>query len=250
MRNESLRDIQCEWMEKMADGYVKQHRDAVFSYPLFVVLPKLAGQEPCIMIVGQEPDGLSRYDDKFDLDSVRQWCLDYLSVQLGAKENVPEKALVGNPSPFWNAFRLMRQAGKRVCWNNIDKLHRIGTDGKAQPLSYQDEEALNRPYGWEKKSLLQREIEIACPSAIWLAVGPNREESIEISFGLQKGTLREKRPRKDQWLSEIGGILKLDMPVYWTYHPNYLNFLGVLTNCVRRIAEYSERSDENARRRT
>ena len=86
------------------------------------------------MIVGQEPDGLGCYDDKLDLESIRQWCLDYLSVQLGEKENVPEKALVGNPSPFWNAFRLMRKVGKGVCWNNIDKLHRIGADGKTQHL--------------------------------------------------------------------------------------------------------------------
>ena len=237
MKNKILRDIQREWIETIADGYVKQNRDVVFSYPLFFVLPKPANQETCIMIVGQEPDGLGCYDDKLDLESIRQWCLDYLSVQLGEKENVPEKALVGNPSPFWNAFRLMRKVGKGVCWNNIDKLHRIGEGGKTQRLSIQDEEELNQPYGREKKSLLQREIEIACPSAVWLAVGPSREESIEISFGLPNGMLREKRPRKNQWLSEIGWILKLDMPVYWTYHPNYLNYLGVLEECVHRIAE-------------
>ena len=208
MKNKHLREIQREWVETIADGYVKQNLDVVFSYPLFFAIPSNAIQEHYIMIVGQEPDGLSCYDDKFDLDAVRQWCLEYLAVQLGEKENVTEKALVGNPTPFWNAFRLMRQTGKRVCWNNIDKLHRIGADGKTQHLSIHDEEALNKPYGREKKSLLQREIEIACPSAVWLAVGPNREESIEISFGLQRGTLREKCPRKDQWLSEIGGTLK------------------------------------------
>ncbi|MBP5199671.1 MAG: hypothetical protein J6Z82_03390 [Schwartzia sp.] len=236
MKNKLLRDIQREWVENIADGYVKRNRDAVFSYPLFLALPESVGQEPYIMIVGQEPDKLGRYDDGWELDAIRQSCLDYLSVQLGEKNPVPKLYLTGNSSPFWNAFRLMRKAGKRVCWNNIDKLHRIGADGKTQRLSIQDEEALNRPYGREKKSLLQQEIEVVRPSIVWLAVGPNREESIEFSFGLPKGTLREKRPQKDQWLSEIGVILKLDMPVYWTYHPNYLNFLGVLHDCVHKIS--------------
>lgn len=54
MKNKILRDIQREWIETIADGYVKQNRDVVFSYPLFFVLPKPANQETCIMIVGQE----------------------------------------------------------------------------------------------------------------------------------------------------------------------------------------------------
>ena len=235
MKNNILRDIQREWVETVVDGYVKQNRDVVFSNPFFFGIPESTNQENCIMIVGQEPDGFSPYSDKWDSAAIRQWCLDYLSVQLGETENVPEQSLVGNPSPFWKAFRLARKDGKRVCWNNLDKLHRIGSDGKTQHLSIHDEEALNRPYGREKKSLLQREIEIARPSAVWMAVGPARRESIEISFGLPKGTLQEKRPRKEQWLSEIGEILKLDMTVYWTYHPNYLNYLGVLEECIRKI---------------
>ena len=239
MKNKILREIQREWVETIVDGYVKQNRDIVFSNPFFFGIPESANQENCIMIVGQEPDGFSPYSDKWDSAAIRQWCLDYLSVQLGEKENVPEQSLVGNPSPFWNAFRLVRKAGKRVCWNNLDKLHRIGADGKTQVLSRHDEEVFNRPYGRETKSLLRREIEIARPSVVWLAVGPDRREAIEISFGLPKGTLHEKRPRKEQWLSEIGGILKMDMPVYWTYHPNYLNFLGALEECVRRIARHS-----------
>lgn len=237
MNNKILRDVQRKWWKTIVDVYIKQHRDIVFSYPLFFAIPESAIQDSFIMIIGQEPDGLDRYDNKWDLDKVRQWSLDYLSVQLGEKENLPEQGPVGNPSPFWNAFRLMRKAGKSVCWNNIDKLHRIGADGKTQSLSYQDAEAFNRPYGAEKKSLLQREIEIVRPNAVWMAVGPDRTESMEIAFGLPKGTLREKCPRKKQWLSKVGEVLGLDIPVYWTYHPNYLNYLGVLQECVHRIAE-------------
>lgn len=231
MKNNVLCDIQRKWLKTVADVYVKNNSDVEYSRPYFFGIPELFEHQPCIMIVGQEPDDFGSYGGDWELEAQQQWGVQYLSIQLQNNGML-------NPSPFWNAFRIMHDKGKGVLWNNLDKMHRIGTGKKTtQPLSVEDEKNLDCPYGNDKKSLLQREVEIACPSAIWLAVGPYREEAIEISFNLEKGTLYQLRPRKEKWLSEIGSYLNLDMPVYWTYHPKYLSYLKVLPQCVQMIAE-------------
>ncbi len=233
MKNEALRTVQREWMEKIVNHYVEQSQDVDYSHPFFFGIPEAFENQPCVMIVGQEPDDFDRYRRDLNLEKLQQWVIDYLMVQIKEKEGDV------NHSPFWQAFRLMRGAGKYVLWNNIDKMHRLiieNENKKTIILSREDEVALNRPYGNEKKSLLQREIEIVRPAAIWLAVGPYREGAIEDSFGLPNGTLNLYRPCKNNWLFEIGKHLSLDIPVYWTYHPKYLNFLKALPDCVQQIA--------------
>ncbi len=233
MKNKALRAVQREWMENIVNRYVEQNRGVDFSHPFFLGIPEAFENQPCVMIVGQEPDDFDRYSRDMNLEKLQQWVIDYLMVQIKEKEGDV------NHSPFWKAFRFMRETGKYVLWNNIDKMHRIKIEnGKKKTiiLSREDEAVLNRPYGNEKKSLLQREIEIVRPAAIWLAIGPYREEAIEDSFGLSKGTLNSYRPCKNNWLFEIGKHLNLDIPVYWTYHPKYLNFLKALQDCVQQIA--------------
>ncbi len=218
-------------MEKIVNHYVEQKRDVVYSHPFFFGVPEAFEKQTCIMIVGQEPDGFDPYSRDLNMEKLQQWVIDYLMVQIGETKGKT------NPSPFWEAFRLMRKTGKYVLWNNIDKMHRLKIKEKETIiLSREDEAKLNRPYGIENKSLLQREIEIVRPAAIWLAVGPDREEAIEDSFGLSKGTLYSFRPRKSKWLFEIGKLLNLNIPVFWTYHPKYLNFLKVLPDCVQQVA--------------
>ena len=232
MKNKALRDVQREWMENIVNRYVEQNRDVVFSHPFFFGIPEALENQSCVMIVGQEPDDFDFYSRDMNLEKLQQWVIDYLMVQI---EETTGKI---NPSPFWEAFRLMRKAGKYVLWNNIDKMHRLKIENgknKTIILSRGDEEELNRPYGKENRSLLQREIEIVHPIAIWLAIGPYREEAIEDSFGLSKGILNSYRPCKNNWLCEIGKHLNLDIPVYWTYHPKYLNFLKALPDCVQQI---------------
>ena len=233
MKNKALRAVQREWMENIVNRYVEQNRDIVFSHPFFFGIPEALENQSCVMIVGQEPDGFDPYSRDLSLEKLQQWVIDYLMVQI---EETTGKI---NPSPFWEAFRLMRKAGKYALWNNIDKMHRLKIEnGKNITiiLSREDEAELNRPYGKENKSLLQREIEIVHPIAIWLAIGPYREEAIEDSFGLSKGILNSYRPCKNNWLFEIGKHLNLEIPVYWTYHPKYLNFLKALPDCVQQIA--------------
>ena len=245
MKNKALRTVQREWMENIVNHYVEQNQDVVFSHPFFFGIPEAFENQPCIMIVGQEPDDFDPYSRDLDLEKLQRWVIDYLMVQLREHGSTADRGLQINNSPFWRAFRLMRGLDKCVCWNNIDKIHRIGPDRKTQPLSLQDEEMLNHPYGQDNKSLLQREIEITRPDSIWMVVGPDRAEDIEISFGLSRGTLRSCRPRKEQWISEIGKKLKMDIPAYWTYHPAYLNRLGVLSRCVQCINEKLDRGESS-----
>ena len=237
MKNKVLRDVQREWMENIVDQYVEQNGDSVFSYPFFFGIPEAFENQPCVMIVGQEPDGFDAYSRDLDVENLQQWVIDYLLVQLRERESTRERGLLINNSPFWRAFRLMKGLGQCVCWNNIDKIHRIGPDRETQALTLKDEEMLNQPYGQDNKSLLQHEIEIIRPDGVWMAVGPDREDDIEISFGLPRGTLRAYRPCKEHWLFEIGKELKVDIPVFWTYHPAYLGRLGVLSCCVEHINE-------------
>ncbi len=243
MKNKALRAVQCEWMENIVNHYVEQNQNVVFSHPFFFGIPEAFENQPCVMIVGQEPDDFDPYSRDLNLEKLQQWVIDYLMVQLREHGNSTKQGMKTNRSPFWRSFRLMRELGKCVCWNNIDKIHRIGADKSTQVLSLEDEEMLNHPYGEDNKSLLQREIEIIRPESVWMTVGPDREADIEITFGLTRGTLQSYRPRKEQWIFEIGEELKMDIPVYWTYHPAYLNRLGVLSCCVQRINENQNRGE-------
>ena len=119
MKNKVLRTAQREWMENEVNSYVDQNRDVDFSHPFFFGIPEAFENRPCVMIVGQEPDDFDFYSRDMNLEKLQQWVIDYLMVQIKEKEGDV------NHSPFWKAFRFMREAGKYVLWNNIDKMHRI-----------------------------------------------------------------------------------------------------------------------------
>lgn len=108
-----------------------------------------------------------------------------------------------------------------VCWNNIDKVYysRGNSDYKGT-LTYEGEEYLSAPYGVreDKKSLLQREIEIAKPDALLFVTGPQYYISMAKAFNISPNVLKGKL-NKNSRIVDIRSDLGIDIPAFWTYHP-------------------------------
>jgi uracil-DNA glycosylase len=82
------------------------------------------------------------------------------------------------------------------------------------------------------KSLLQREIELAKPDAVVFVVGPSYHVSLETAFDLENKkdySLKKYAPNvQNNIVSDITKFVDIKndgkpIPVFWTYHPAYMN---------------------------
>lgn len=223
--NKKLCEIQNEWLSEVVDPVVVSRRNEQFSRPFHLGLS--SGIDPnkkMIMIIGQEAKDFWKYEDaKATSEYIQQWCISYFEKQI--QENASQ-----NNSPFWRFFCALEKEGFELCWNNIDKLHRYKTVEKkgepkdvTYPLTLRQERIFSAQYGADSKSLLQREIELVKPGAIAFVTGPHYRVSMCTAFGLPENALDQCMPNKTNYLINIGQELGLDIPVFWTYHPAYLN---------------------------
>lgn len=127
-------------------------------------------------------------------------------------------------SPFWRAYRQVRKAfdtsiegiDTNVLWTN---LYKVSNNGKSwyRKNNYQDRKSVEKAL----KSFLRREIDILNPTGIIFFTGPRYDKYLVESFD---GKV-EYSPVDD--IHPVRQISKLDIdylrvPVYRTYHPNYL----------------------------
>lgn len=203
-----------------------------------------------VMIVGQEAmgygllcDGTAKYgfvascnpkkceESTNEPQNSQEWAKAYLIKQL-QKINIPlpacyKKAIKSNSSPFWKFLRTLND-NFVLCWNNLDKVY-FAEIGK---LSEKAEERLSVPYSKDnekEKSLLQREIEIADPDMVVFVTGPKYCKSMSVAFGLKNNKLKDKIPSSTNILTDITETINVKshttknyIPIYWTYHPNFL----------------------------
>ena len=244
-KNKRLREAVEEWVEKKLIPYIADEStdcDKEGNYketkpgkePLSLSCPFYMGiteeyeartKKSRVMIIGQEARhyGLwkeNRNDFGYKPDESQAWAIEYLLCQLKMPKANSRFNHEYNKSRFWHTFRTLNDNDINVCWNNVDKVYYSrGNHEYKGTLTYEGEEYLSAQYGSDKKSLLQREIEIADPDALLFVTGPTYYKSMAIAFGVSPEKLEGKLDKDNNRIVDITTELSTPIPAYWTYHP-------------------------------
>ena len=193
----------------------------------FGVMEEFYSAEKKIMVVGQQTGGWQSYQtdlETWPLDRLQKWGIKYLEWNLGGDQDpITGRCRPRNRSPFWNFFRRLNKAGWTPAWNNLDKIQSVKEICRTDELREDQEKQLNKPITDNGKTLLQIEIELTKPDRIVFVVGPRYLISLSSSMGLNPETLESYTPSLEQCCVEITDVVNLGIPVFWTYHPAYLN---------------------------
>lgn len=184
-------------------------------------------ERPLLMYVGQE-------DLNGDEYKTQEWVRKYQLVQLKENNDILPNEKV-NGSPFWKLCRDLRDMGYNCLWNNLDKL--LKADHKTH-ISAEEAAGFNAAYGVDRKSVLQREIELLKPNAIIFAIGPRWKyiKSLASSFSIDVSLLYPYKPTRKSCVNDISSVLCLqDTVVLWMYHPNYLSRGGLKDEALQKI---------------
>ena len=238
-RNTQLRDIHKEWKAQVFNPFLKGKENDI-SVPFCPGLSDEYLSESSsgkrIVIIGQETRDFTTNHDSWRTEGTQSWAIDYLRCQIYGKVT---DGIKYNSSPFWNFFRFFADNGLVPCWNNLDKAHRY-VDGYTKPLTAAYERILNVQYSTQmnpiERSTLQREIDVAKPDLIVFVTGPYYQVSMCCAFGLQEDTLAADKPTKKNPVSKIT-LPGISIPVFWTYHPAYLQRSHMLEDVGKRILE-------------
>lgn len=208
------------------------------------------------MIVGQEANGHTFDYVNWGHENWQEWAIAYLDFQCCHKTS-GKWNFSKNHSPFWAFINKLKESGYGVCWNNIDKARRyVQVDGNKYSEDYlleqndndenKDRSILHKKI-FDGKSLLQKEIEIAQPDAIVFAIGPKNPYYHTLSLAFFDGDkvdgyLNERgvkypQLKDDKYCIDISRYLKLDIPAFYTYHPNYLQLKKLLDDVVKIITK-------------
>ena len=121
-----------------------------------------------------------------------------------------------------------------------EKQYRLRCDAQG----YEQRRILNEKISPYNMSLLQIEIDILKPDIVIFAVGPNNPyfRALHYAFDLNEGTLNDYFPTAENPCKEISQILGLDMPAYWTYHPNFLSRNGLFKRVIEEITRLDKQT--------
>ena len=207
----ALKEIYDGWQlgnEKENNGYSAMFR---MGFPEEYI----DSDRPLLMYVGQE-----------DLDGkphkTQAWVRKYQIVQRTQTYN-KEIDRGSNKSPFWELYRKLDDMGYNCLWNNLDKF--LKADHK-EHIAKEEAVGFNAPYGEERLSVLQREINLLKPKVVVFGIGPREKyrKSLASAFSIDASSLYAHRPTRQNCVHDISAVLGLkDTIVLWTYHPNYLS---------------------------
>lgn len=176
----------------------------------------------------------------------QEWIKNYQTVQR-TRNTIPgfdEDGAEGvNRSPFWKFYRQLCEINNNntsVLWSNLNKIHLVDPNNKnSSPLDskgkpntakepIRDLNAIKRldsQYGMPLHSIVQREIECLQPDLVFFAIGPKERyvTALAASFGIQPEELFPQKPTIARPACRIDNLLKMGIPMIWTYHPAYLN---------------------------
>ncbi|MBE6537581.1 MAG: hypothetical protein E7673_06485 [Ruminococcaceae bacterium] len=248
--NESLRALQQQWYNNLPEKYrytdVNKSEEAdIFSSPFCFGVSEVfsSPHAPLIMYVGEEPSNWWFKEEERRLDYVQGCSIAYFDRQM-RKSAEPESiyenkysvaytdgVIKRNKSQFWNLLRkLKKELNVSVCWNDLDKLHRIGKAKKTVKLndfSHSEQVELHLPFNETKRSLLWQEIDLLKPDVI-IFMGSDYRQSIEAALSLSDNKLEGKAPRLqiNQTVTDISNecseSLTYRAKVLWMCHPTSL----------------------------
>ena len=256
--NEKLREIHEKWEITKLKPYMDQHKDMNISKPFeFGVSDDFCRDENHsasdlikVMVVGQETNKFHLHDDpdeKYRCD--QQWSIDYFNAQLN-KAKFDDIDI--NTSSYWNLFRTLKKNKMISCWNNIDNVQQyesrdsyIGIN--SIQLNKEAESELNSKIGDKPndKTLLQYQIEIVEPDIVLFVIGPKYKHSLATALNIDENALSDEytpyystklsgKENKD-YVKNITKLTNYKIPVYWSYHPAYLNRRGKIEELVEQI---------------
>ncbi len=236
--NEIILQFIIEWMTTNYKELINNRGNCIISNPFIYGETELDSNLPKVMIVGQEARNYKEYkyqnwyDNEDGLRSEQQWTIDYLERQVYGRKTGTKF----NRSPFWSFFRKIRRYGFRPMWNNLDKAHAI-VDKKTTSLSVEQERYLSKPLNSNGKPLLLNEIQVSRPEAVIFVTGPHYYESMAIAIDCEDTQLYEKRPDQNDVIKRIDCVVDEVIPLFWTYHPNYLRRTKRMDEVVEHICE-------------
>ena len=227
-RELALKDIYDDWQL----GKEKEHNGYSTVFRMGFPDEYIHSNRPLLLFVGQEDLGSGRY-------KTQEWVRIYQTVQ---RTKMPNErfGIKTNKSAFWNFYRRLTGFGYDTLWDNLDKLLIEGTDKRQTHLSLTEAAHLNSPYGEDRKSVLQREIDLLKPNAIIFAVGPDEKyvASLAAAFSVNASALQPYKPNHEESVRNISSVLGMkDTIVLWTYHPNHLRISKLYGSTLLRIQE-------------
>ena len=221
--NKKLLEIQQEWKEKLYNGVLVGNEGQISCPFSCGVSDEFLTSDKKVMIIGQNAVGLGCQYNKYDLPQMQEWSIGYLEKQLNISNNEYKR----NSSPFWRFLGALKAAGYFPCWNNLEKVvrYKVG-EIKEYHVENNEREILNQRFV-DGKTLLQKEIEIVNPDMVVFVVGPRNPyySAIKQIFDLSDEMLENYYPKydTDRLCGEITNIVKLGIPTFWTYHPQFLS---------------------------
>lgn len=249
-KNIQLRVIHDHWRTQVFDPFLKG-KEGKISVPFcFGLSEEYCSDESSgkrLMIIGQEAKNFTTDYDEWGTEKTQKWAVEYLERQLYHRHAEMKEYRTANCSPFWNFFRFFERNGWTPCWNNIDKAHRY-VNNSTQPLTLEYELTLNQKFCIEPntvpESIIQRELTIAKPNAIIFICGPDYVQSMCKAFGvdeyISQDVIEGNKPSIENLVSRIPAStlsLDTDIPVFWTFHPNRLNYLRKRNEVVNEILD-------------
>lgn len=227
--NEMLLNKQIEWQNSTMETFFKEFPHEIFSDPFsYGVCVNHPNNGKHVMLIGQQAKDF--VPNHTPLNELQDFTIRYYSTQvLDAPGNF-------NRSAFWKFFRRLNELGAVTSWNNLDKLH-LFNNNITSSLNTTQERFLHQSFGEEKISLLMHEIEVVQPDVIVFLTGPNYFKSMASAFSLPETLLLSRRPNMHNPVQRIEDLLNLTIPVFWTYHPSFLNRKkGFFDQCINNIA--------------
>ena len=245
--NRELRELQQDWYNKLPDNKYKQYD--TFSSPFCFGISEKTIEErntgkPLIMYIGEEPNNWwFEEEEQRVLEYVQGCSIAYFDRQMRKssekQSDYEEKycdaytngVIKRNSSQFWNLLRkIKKELNCAACWNDLDKLHRIGEKRetiKLNDFSLEEQAQLHIPFNDSNQSLLLQEINLLKPDII-IFMGANYRQSIEKGLGLQENKLINKAPKLDinktvvDISNECSEALEHSAKVLWMCHPTAL----------------------------
>ena len=238
----------CQLYERMDPLFTAFQNSGEYSDVFVTGVSEFASRKPKkMLVVGQEARAWRWDEDKKISHEERQrYAVNYLNANLGLCEG--ENLPAVNASAFWEMMRFIYSETEFFpIWANLDKIHAY-RNGVTVPLQTFEEEKRLLARCFDGETLLQKEIELIQPDAVLFVTGPTYYKATKFALGVEVYGKRGSISKEDVpcWngnrpIQRIHG--SSDIPILWTYHPNYAKRTTRMEDYLRLIRDISVEND-------